>query len=252
MRALIQQGAGASAADDGGWTPLMFAATSGKIESVKLLLPLVDPAQKTRAKATPLMLFSAAGWAEGTALLLAALDRLSTGKDRGARAPAQFAAGRRDNHGRTSLILAAQAACADCVRLLLPLSNPNAADMDGRTALMWAAVATDGDVEGCLSELALVGDATKRDKRGRTALHLAASSGQPEAVERLADLIDPLICDDEGKTSFDASGDRLDADGERIRQTLRRAIAERERREIHVATSELGAFATHSRRPLAL
>lgn len=251
MQALIEQGAGVARADADGWTPLMHASVSGKAECVRILLPFVDPGAKTCALTMPLMLCAEDGWTEGVRLVLSAIE--SADERRGAKKlpPERSPARRRQALGRTALMLAAKAASAECARLLLPLSNANAADFDGKTALMWAAQADEDGAPECVGALLSASDPSKRDKLGRTALHIAARWGRPETVERLAEVVDPAISDANGKTAFDVSADRTNEDRESVRQALRRAMAEREGREIMIAANAANA-AGESLRPLSL
>lgn len=247
LRSLLARGAGVASTDAEGWTTLMLATASRKIECVKLLLPLVDAARKSRNGTTALAIAVGAGWAEGAKLLLAAIES----GPRGTR-QRRLASTQRDDSGRTLLISAAKAGNAECVRLLLPTSEPNAMDSDGRTALMWAAKDADAGAVECLKALLPASDVGKKDRRGRTALHLAASGGWPEAVELLAPLSDPLAVDKEGKSAFDLALVRNDENAEPVRQALRRALAEKEGGAIGEALGESGLAACGSLRPRSL
>ncbi|MEX3614547.1 MAG: ankyrin repeat domain-containing protein, partial [Burkholderia gladioli] len=202
---------------------------------VKLLLPVVNLGAKKSAGAA-LSICAQLGWAEGVRLLLDAIEGAAGGNPSTVRSFAKRGGG----IGRTTLILAAGSACAECVELLLPLFEADAVDSDGKTALMVAAEAQKGAPAGCVAKLAAASNVLKRDWRGRNALHHAARCGLPEAVEILAPLIDPRLRDKECENALDATRARLDDDGERIRETLRRAIAERERGEIEAAAKEAG------------
>lgn len=247
LRVLLSRGAGVASTDAEGWTTLMLATASRNVECVKLLLPLVGATRKSRDGATALMIAVEAGWAEGAELLLAAIESVPGGRNQWRQAATQ-----RDDSGRTLLILAAKAASSECVRLLLSASDPNAMDIDGRTALMWAAEGVRAAAFECLKALLPAVDVGKRDKRGRTALHLAASGGRPEAVELLASLSDLLAVDKEGESAFDCAMKRVDEDGEAIREALRRALAEKEGGAIAEALRGSGAAACASMRPRSL
>ncbi len=251
LRELLRRGAGVASTDDDGWTTLMLAAASESAECVKMLAPLVDPCRKTRAKVTPLMIAAESGWTEGVELLLAAIESWPDYKRRKSTV-LRAELGRRDERGRTSLILAAQSGQAKCVRLLLPMSPVDAADMDGRTALMLAATGREAGSVECVKALLPASDAAKLDQSGRTALCLAAMEGRPEIVELLAFSADPLLADKEGKTAFDMALARGGEDGERICQTLRRAIAEKERGELGEAVGEAGGAASSAVRARSL
>lgn len=230
--------------------PLLFAAASKSAACLELLFPLVDPGRKTDVRTKAFLVCVQKGWVEGAKLMIENISGALPEEKK--RAAVKFAATRRDEIGRTPLMWAAGRANVECVRLLLPFSSANAMDIERQTALMQAAAAREGDVAGCLHELIRVSDALRRDRRGRTALHLAAACGQPDAVELLAGLIDPFDRDTQGETAFDACEDRYDADGDRIRQSLARAGAQRERAEIIAAAEAAGAFDGAARRPLTL
>ncbi|WP_321868105.1 ankyrin repeat domain-containing protein [Paraburkholderia tropica] len=223
LRSLLSQGAGVASISADGWTTLMLATTSRKAACLKLLLPLVDPTRRTRTGTTALMIAAGMGWSEGVALLLAAIESRPGGSRHLRLAPTL-----RDGSGRTPLILAAQARSIECVRLLLPASDPNACDADRRTALMWAAEGADAQSVDCLNELLPTSDAGKRDRRGRTALLLAASVGSPAAVDVLLPFSDLSDVDKAGRSAFDIALGRGDKNGEAVRQILRRALAEKE------------------------
>jgi len=88
---------------------------------------------------------------------------------------------RTDCWGRTALMLACVEGEEELVRLLLPLSDPQASDRDGETALMLAAFGHPACVELLLS----LSDAHAQDGDGWTALMWAASSGSQRCIELL-------------------------------------------------------------------
>ncbi|WP_133647522.1 ankyrin repeat domain-containing protein [Paraburkholderia flava] len=89
-----------------------------------------------------------------------------------------------------------------------------------------------GDAEAARALIDQGARADNADEIGWTPLMHASASGTAECVEMLLPLSDVKATDLEGKAAFDAAADRDDEDGERIRRALRRAIAEREAREI--------------------
>lgn len=106
----------------------------------------------------------------------------------------------------TPLILAVKSQRLDVVKLLLSSENitPDTADDHGRTALAWAAAATD-DTTGAVLELLLnsgLFNLNSTDRRGRTPISLAASSGNGKAVSLLLARpdVDPNIADNGGLT----------------------------------------------------
>jgi Ankyrin repeats (3 copies)/Ankyrin repeat len=92
-----------------------------------------------------------------------------------------LAARRTDCWGRTALMLACVEGEEELVRLLLPLSDPQASDRDGETALMLAAFGH----PACVELLLPVSDAHAQDGDGWTALMWAASSGSQRCIELL-------------------------------------------------------------------
>lgn len=247
LRSLLSRGAGVASISADGWTTLMLAATSRKVECLKLLLPLVDPTRRTKNGTTALMIAAGLGWAEGVALLLAALESRPSGSRQ-----RRLAATLRDGFGRTPLILSAKARSAECVRLLLPDSDPNVGDAERRTALMWAAEGADAESVECLDALLPASDVGKRDRHGRTALHVAASGGCPEAVEILLPFSDCSAVDKAGRSAFDIALQRGDKNGEEVRQILRRALAETEGSAIADLLKQSEPVACEALRPRSL
>ena len=90
----------------------------------------------------------------------------------------------KDYEGNTALILAAGSSLSeDCLRLLLPISDPNALNTAGESALMRAAAA--GFVAGARL-LMPASDQTLRGPLGQSALRCAVDSGSAPCVELLA------------------------------------------------------------------
>ncbi|OCT57962.1 hypothetical protein XELAEV_18002831mg [Xenopus laevis] len=91
-----------------------------------------------------------------------------------------------DSQGATPLHYAAQGNCPDTVRVLL--SHPSVrdeADLEGRTALMWAAGKGSDEVVRTMLELNPKLEVNRTDKYGGTALHAASLSGQITTVRIL-------------------------------------------------------------------
>ncbi|THC46524.1 ankyrin repeat domain-containing protein [Massilia sp. Mn16-1_5] len=92
-----------------------------------------------------------------------------------------LAARRTDCWGRTALMLACVEGEEAFVRLLLPLSDPQASDRDGETALMLASFGH----PACVELLLPASDPHAQDGDGWTALMWAASSGSQRCIELL-------------------------------------------------------------------
>jgi len=92
-----------------------------------------------------------------------------------------LAARRTDCWGRTALMLACVEGEEEFARLLLPLSDPQASDRDGETALMLASFGH----PACIELLLPVSDPHAQDGDGWTALMWAASSDSQRCVELL-------------------------------------------------------------------
>ena len=92
----------------------------------------------------------------------------------------------RDDKGRTALILAAQHRHNSCLEVLLKAgAKIDEQDLNGSTALHWAA-SCDGDDDGAVKLLVDLGaDFTLKDARGETALMQAAEMGLLPSVEAL-------------------------------------------------------------------
>lgn len=151
-----------------GDTALMFAASAGHLECVKLLLSEIGIQRHTSVAVyarvsgwTALMKASQNGHAITTEMLL-------------------LEAGARKADGMTALMLAAQADHYDCVKLLLE-HEACMQDQDGWTALMYAAR------EGSLTSLHLL---MEREKgmiadNDQTALAVAIRAGQKKCIQEL-------------------------------------------------------------------
>ncbi|KAM4018902.1 LOW QUALITY PROTEIN: inversin [Anomaloglossus baeobatrachus] len=93
-----------------------------------------------------------------------------------------------DSQGATPLHYAAQGNCPDTVRVLLThLSVRDEADLEGRTAFMWAAGKGSDEALKVMLELDPELEINRTDKYGGTALHAASLSGQISTVRVLLD-----------------------------------------------------------------
>lgn len=103
------------------------------------------------------------------------------------------------------LILAAQKGRTECVSVLLntPGIDVNKVDVDGWTALYWAAASNHLDCVRLLLDAPGI-DVNKADNHGRTALNTAAGYGNPECVKLLlqAQGIDVNRADNDGHTAL--------------------------------------------------
>jgi ankyrin repeat protein len=208
-KALILAGADVRAADDSGATALHAAARSGRPETVRLLLDKGADA-KAAAGDGSTALHRAAEWDGGGQRVQVISTLLDAGADVGAK----------DKTGRTPLVVAAERAATEVLKLLLARgakftdgggaellaavrghnianleallkagTDPRARDADGRSLLHCVIMPWPQDHE-CASALRLLldagADAKAADKHGRTPLHVAATGpSQREIVTAL-------------------------------------------------------------------
>ncbi|PMD61429.1 ankyrin, partial [Hyaloscypha bicolor E] len=126
VRLLLDQGADVIVADKHGWTPLISAASNGKVDVVKLLLAVdrVEPDLKDRTGRTPLF-YAAKNGNKAIIELLLAINRVDVDS--------------RDYYNSTPLSIAARMGHGDVVALFLTKGHAlNIEDNFGRTPLWWA------------------------------------------------------------------------------------------------------------------
>ena len=99
----------------------------------------------------------------------------------------------------TGLMWATLGGSADCVQLLLPISNSLAQDKSGMSALMWACYKGH---HSCIQKLLPVSDALARDKDGRTALMHAVRLGHTYCAQMVLRASHALAQDDDGLTAL--------------------------------------------------
>ena len=166
---LLARGARVEATSRSGGRALMFAAQSG---STKALERLLDAGAKVDAEAgngwTALTVAAAVGDEDMTAALL----------DAGAEP------GHRDVYGWTPLMRAAGNGHVATVRTLAPVSDLDAVDESGLTALHHAAHEGFSRVAAVLLERCA--DATLRDEYERTAAEMARNAGHRRLAEMIA------------------------------------------------------------------
>jgi len=105
----------------------------------------------------------------------------------------------RDRNGDTALMLAAQAQDADCVELLLPLSDVGAKNNRGETALMHAA----GAGIAVMKLLLPRSDPKSVSRNGRSALMFAVGATNLECVNALLPVSDVLAMNNKGADAFE-------------------------------------------------
>jgi ankyrin repeat protein len=187
IEALLQAGAKLDAPSPGG-TALTFAAMTGSVPALKLLLAHGANINPSRPDGiTVLMMVSRTGSAEIISELL--------------RRKADVNA--KDKDGATALIFAARDGQEEAGRVLLSgAATVDAADSHGWTPLMYAAVNGHAGFVRLLLEKGA--NANTRDKKGRTPLLLAAAYGDhPEALRALLEAgADPRATDSGNHTAL--------------------------------------------------
>lgn len=203
VAALKKAGAKIDQGDNGGLTPLMFAAWNGRTEMTRALLAAgakVDA--KDKDGWTPLMYTALAGeWSDAEELLKAKAGlehvdsdgftalgiALNQGRgavaERLAKAGAKFVPVKKT--GTKPIILSAYGRDLSCVRLALE----NAPDLDARDSDGWSplAIAAYNDDRQIVMEFLRAGmDTESKDKEGKTALDRAKENENAEVVAMLS------------------------------------------------------------------
>ena len=173
-----------------GWTPLSYAAANGHEAVVKLLLATerVDPDSKGSGSRTPLLCAAGSGH-EAVVKLLLATERVGPDSE--------------DNDGQTPLSYAAGFGHEAVVKLLLATErvDPDSKDIYGQTPLSWAA----GNGYEAVVKLLLATervDPDSKDNYGQTPLSCAVESGHEAVVKLLlaSERVDPDSEDNYGRT----------------------------------------------------
>ena len=169
VQKLLGEGADPNTKDKNGWTPLIWAASFGRTDSVHVLLEKsADVNAKDKIGWTALMSAASKGHTD-TVLAL-----VKNGADVNAK----------DKNGWTALIGAADSGHTDTVRALLKNgAEVNAKDNNGWTALIGAA--DSGHTDTMLALLEKGADGSLQDQDGNTALSLAEKHNYPDAVALL-------------------------------------------------------------------
>ena len=104
-----------------------------------------------------------------------------------------------DAHGGTALMYAAWEGDAECVKLLMPLSDLKASSKIGRTPLMFATVRCNA---ACMELLLPESDANEPDGDGLTPLMVAVMGNNISGVDLLLPSSSPGAVDQRGKTAL--------------------------------------------------
>ena len=220
---LAQYDINADAKDNGGRTPLSWAAARGHETVVQTLLTTgkVDPDMKNRGGRTPLSCAAIRGHEAVVQTLLTTGKVDPDVKDEGGRTPLSWAAAHgheavvqtllttgkvdpdvNDEGGRTPLSWAAAHGHEAAIQTLLATGkvDPDVNDEGGRTPLWWAAA---HGHEAAIQTLLATGkvDPDVKDRHGRTPLWWAATRGHEAVVQTLlaTGKVDPDV-KDEGRT----------------------------------------------------
>ena len=182
VKLLLEHGADVARADDAnGATALMFAAKKGHTKTVSLLLEHgADVAHASKVSKTTALMWAAATGKKKTVKLLL---------DNGAQVDTA------DQNGMTALMHATKAGHKKTVTLLLDRGNPAKDGIPNETEADLLILAVEHGrtkiVELLFNRITKKEDkikyANKLDKSGSTPLHLAATLGHTDIVERLLD-----------------------------------------------------------------
>lgn len=168
----LADGADPKHIDDSGMNALIFAARSGSASCVKLLIPLSD------CELACVDGFNALGHAAIGGHIEAATELLT-----------RISAKSYDREGRTPLIVALTFKHWPLAKMLAPLSDIQATDADGQTALLHAACRLGGSE--LVEMLIPLSDPQFSSERKLPILSLAALHGDERSVELLAPFFNP-------------------------------------------------------------
>mmetsp|Transcript_4568 Transcript_4568/g.8978 ORF Transcript_4568/g.8978 Transcript_4568/m.8978 type:complete len:225 (-) Transcript_4568:37-711(-) len=169
IKLLLSRGANPKTVDDGGWTPLLSAASSGNDEAVALLLDAdVDVnVQEQNSESSPLHLSAVKGHiAVVRCLIMRQADVNAT-----------------DKRKQTPLHRAASTGKAEVINVLISGgSKVNTSDIDGNTALHLAMVEQHEDA--CMALLGAGASTKQKNAQGETPLALAPDNFCAAVMER--------------------------------------------------------------------
>jgi len=176
---LLDCGVPANTQDDWGETPLIVAATSNRVEIVKLLVPRADvDVNSTDHRRTTALAYAVRGTRGGVEVVRALLERADTDVNM------------RDIDGRSALYHAVEVGGQESVASLLarPEVNVNFVDHveQGMTALHRAVFIGDQSIVGLLLHDSRV-DVNLGDRMQHTPLHLAVKRGNEPVLRMLLD-----------------------------------------------------------------
>lgn len=154
---------------------------------------------------------------------------------------------RKDVKGFTALMYAAYEGNVECVKALIPVSNANLQDKDGFTALM---IATSLGYTDCVKALIPVSAVNDQSKSGRTALMVAAMFNRLELIDLLLPFSDAYLVDCEGKSAADLAG--VQESGVRIRHYIAEQEAQNEAYQLEGALDAIPSSFSQDVRPRVL
>ncbi|XP_046566153.1 uncharacterized protein LOC124274831 [Haliotis rubra] len=193
IQALLEKGADVGILNKDDETPLHCAARKQCMECVKLLLPLSDVNAQDSDGDTALHCSSWSCTPHFHKIIQALLDKEADVKIK-------------NKKGETPLHRAALNQCMECVELLLPLSDVNAQDSDGDTALHCSFLSNENHSHEMIQALLdKEADVKIKNKEGETSLHCAAFNQCIECVELLLPLSDVNALNSDGDTALHCS-----------------------------------------------
>jgi len=194
LQNLVSAGAKVSARAENGDTPLLLAAANGHAETVDLLLALgADVNASNKLGNTPLIEAVGAGKAQIVQTLM------SKSAD----------VGKKNIVGSTAFDLAMKTGRSDLMRILAKAGSAVIArafdtTKPGERTPDWGQAVTQGNLQKITSLLASGADVNERGANGRTALMVAAETGDAQAVSLLlANKANPNVTDSkQGRTAL--------------------------------------------------
>jgi len=192
-----------AAQDNDGLTALMMAAQFSGEQAVKAILPLSDPLTIDWNGRNALMVAASAGKMKNMELLL------RHGPDARTHDPRSSKRGHAYMGGLTAFMIAACKGHHECVKALLPVSDPLAQDDSGHAALSLAAA--NGSIE-CIPTLLTKEAARVKNNAGQAAVAVAAKLEEWEcaiAIARKSSSEDVRLACDWARKAADENGEAL-------------------------------------------